>query len=66
MMFLYLASMNLNLNRKASTNFLLGVTIDFGGLSTLQNYLAIIEEFLAFKVNFRIAQYILEVGVPGE
>lgn len=51
MMFLYLASMNLNLNRKASTNFLLGVTIDFRGLSTLQNYLAIIEEFLAFKVK---------------
>jgi hypothetical protein len=51
MMFLYLGSMNLNLNRKANMNILLGITTFFAGLSTLQNDLAIIDEFLASKMN---------------
>jgi hypothetical protein len=53
MIFLYLGSMNLNLNRKANMNILLGITIFFAGLSTLQNDLAIIDEFLASKMNLQ-------------
>ncbi len=53
MMFLYLASMNLNLNRKANMNILLGVTIFFAGLSTHQNDLAIIDEFLGSKMKIQ-------------
>jgi hypothetical protein len=45
--------MNLNLNRKANMNILLGITIFFAGLSTLQNDLAIIDEFLASKMNLQ-------------